>query len=218
MKTTMRRTSLSLALAGVLVLALGLGVAWGASAERSTSAVAWTWGEQAPGWSTLVRTDSGVSANYHTEGVPSGHVVTMWFIVFNNPAACNDSPCSIEDLIFNKNAEGDFLIGAGSVLGGSGVSGFGGSLNVGDTSGSGFFEIGMPERAVGLTNPRGAEVHLALHSHGPKLSGQALKSQISSYTGGCEVFLGNEFGIADGPDALPSAEGECTTFQASIHE
>jgi hypothetical protein len=31
------------------------------------------------------------------------------------------------------------------------------------------------------------------------------------------VFLGNQFGIADGPDAVPSQEGECSTIQASIH-
>jgi hypothetical protein len=214
----MRRTTISLALAGVLALAVGVGVAWAAPADRTTSNAFWTWDPSgSAGVSTLVRTDAGLSATYQTEGLPPGQAITMWFIVVNNPEACNSSPCSIEDVLFNEAAQGDFLLGAGKVTGGSGVGNFGGSLKVGDISGSGFPEIGMPERAVGLLNPRGAEVHLALHSHGPALSGQTLKSQISSFTGGCAVFLGNQFGIADGPDAVPSQEGECSTIQASIH-
>lgn len=36
------------------------------------------------GSSTLVRTDSGISATYRTEGLPSGQAITMWFVVFNN--------------------------------------------------------------------------------------------------------------------------------------
>jgi len=214
----MRRTTIAIALAGVLALAVGVGVAWAAPADRTTSNAFWTWDPSGSvGWSKLVRTDAGISATYKTEGLPSGQAITMWFIVVNNPEACNSSPCSIEDVLFNEAAQGDFLFGAGHVIGGSGAGNFGGSLKVGDISGSGFPEIGMPERAVGLLNPRGAEVHLALHSHGPALSGQTLKSQISSFTGGCVVFLGNQFGIADGPEALPSEEGECSTIQASIH-
>lgn len=214
----MRRATSSLALAWVLALALGVGVAWAAPADRTTSNAFWTWDPSgSAGVSTLVRTDAGLSATYKTEGLPPGQAITMWFIVVNNPEACNSSPCSIEDVLFNEAAQGDFLIGAGNVIGGSGVGNFGGSLKVGDISGSGFAEIGMPERAVGLLNPRGAEVHLALHSHGPALIGQTLKSQISSFTGGCAVFLGNQFGIADGPDAVPSEVGQCSTIQASIH-
>lgn len=214
---TMRLKGLSLALAAALALSAGAGAAWAAPADRTTSSVVWTWGEPAAGESNLVRNDSGIRANYRTKGLPSGQAITMWFIVFNNPAACDDSPCSIVDLLFNEDAEGDFLFAAGNVIGGSGSGNFGASLKVGDASRSGFFEIGMPDRAVGLTNPRGAEVHLALHSHGPKLTGRALKAQISSFLGGCEVLLGDQFGIADGPEAMPSDEGECTTFQASIH-
>lgn len=214
----MRRSSISVTLGAILALVAGLGVASAAPADHTTSNAFWTWDpSSSAGVSTLVRTDTGLSATYKTEGVPPGHAITMWFIVVNNPEACNSSPCSIEDVLFNEAAQGDFLFGAGKVIGGSGIANFGGSLKVGDISGSGFSEIGLPERATGLLNPRGAEVHLALHSHGPALSGQVLKSQINSFLGGCEVFLGNEFGIADGPEAVPSSEGECSTIQASIH-
>lgn len=217
-ESAMSRMTISTVLALLLSLTLGLGVASAAAADRSTSNVYWTWDTSSPvGESTLTRTDAGISATFQTEGLLANQAVTMWFIVVNNPAACNATPCSIEDLLFNEAAQGDFLFGAGKITGGSGVGHFGGSLRVGDVSGSGFIEIGMPERAVGLLDPRGAEVHLALHSHGPALTGQALKSQISSFLGGCEVFLGNQFGIADSPAAVPSAPGECSTFQVSVH-
>lgn len=211
----MRKTTAFLVAA---LLLLGTGVAWAAPADRTTSDIVWTWGDPAPGESTLLRTDSGIRATYRTGELPAGQAITMWFIVFNNPAACADDPCSVVDLLFNEAAGGDFLLGAGNVTGASGAGGFGGSLSVGDVSRSAFFEIGMPDRAIGLTNPRDAEVHLALHTHGPALTGQDLKAQISSFLGGCAVFLGNEFGIADHPGAVPTEEGECTTFQVSIHK
>lgn len=197
--------------------------AFASPAARSTQPVIWTWDASTPiGASTLVRTDTGVSGTFHSAGLPAGQAVTLWFIVFNDPSECSDDPCSIVDLIFNPDAEGDFLVGGGHVIGGSGRANFGGSVQVGDTSGSGFVEIGMPDRAIGLTNPRGAEVHLALHSHGPAVAGQSLRGQISSYTGGCESFLGNGgfagSGIADGPEDVPDAVGECSTLQASVHK
>jgi len=192
-----------------------------APATQSTHPVVWTWDPTTPiGTSTLVRTDAGLSATIQSSGIPAGQAVTLWFIVFNNPSACAGDPCSIVDLIFNPAAEGDFLVGGGRVTGGTQTS-LGGGLQVGDTSGSGFIEIGMPGRAIGLTNPRGAEVHLALHSHGPAVAGETLRDQISSFTGGCRVFLGNGgfagSGIADGPEDVPDAVGECSTLQASVH-
>jgi hypothetical protein len=166
------------------------------------------------GSSTLVRTDSGISATYQTQDLPPGQAVTLWFIVINNPEACISTPCSVEDVLFNEAAQGDFLFGAGHVIGAGGGGNFGGSLKVGDVSGSGKTEVGLP--AVGLLNPRGAEVHLALHSHGPALTGQTLQAQISSFAGGCTAFLG-PFGIAAGEGDVPDAEGECSTIQASVH-
>jgi hypothetical protein len=211
----MRRASVSLTLAIVLTLIMGLGIAWATPAGRTTSDAYWTWGEGPVGSSTLVRTDAGINATYKGTGLPAGQAVTMWFIVINNPEECNSTPCSVADVLFNQQAQGDFLFGAGHVIGPDGRGNFGGSLKVSDVSGSGKAEIGLS--AVGLLDPRGAEVHLALHSHGPALTGQTLKDQISSFLGGCLVFLGNQFGIADGPDAVPSSEGECSTIQASVH-
>lgn len=217
-----RRSTLGLGTALALTLALGSS-ALAISADRATNSVYWTFDPTTPiGTSSLVRTDAGLSATFQSSGIPAGQAVTLWFIVFNNPSGCDSDPCSILDLLFNPDAEGDFLVGAGNVVGASGRVNLGGALKVGDASGSGFLEIPLPdEQAIGLTNPRGAEVHLALHSHGPAVTGQTLKSQISSFTGGCTSFLGNAgfdgSGIADDPSAIPDAVGECSTLQISVY-
>jgi hypothetical protein len=216
----MRRPSIALALAGLLTLTLGVGTTLATPAARSTQPVVQTWDGTPVGTSTLLRTDAGISATFRTSGLPAGQAVTLWFVIFNNPAACV-AGCGLDDLLFNPSAGGDFLVGAGHVVGASGTANFGGHLGVGDTSGSAFPEIGMPDRPIGLTSPWGAQVGLLIHSHGPMVPGQVLASQISSFTGGCTVFLGDlelpGSGIADGPEDVPDAVGECSTIQASIH-
>ena len=218
-----RRSTMALGIALTMIITLGFSSALAASANRSTSDAYWTYDPSTPiGATSLVRTDAGLSATFQSSGIPAGQAVTLWFIVFNNPSACASDPCSIVDLIFNPAAQGDFLVGGGNVIGGSEQANLGGALRVGDTSGSGFIEIGMPERAMGLTNPLGAEVHLALHSHGPAVTGQTLQDQLSSFTGGCATFLGNGgfagSGIADGPEDIPDAVGECSTLQVSVYQ
>ena len=218
----MRRAMTALVLSGLMALSLGIGSALAGPAARSTENVTWLFDPSTSiGTSSLVRTDAGVSATFRSSGVPAGQAVTLWFIVFNNPSACA-ATCGLADLLFNLDAQGDFLVGGGNVVGDGGTANLGGSLKVGDGSGSGFPEIGFPaERAIGLTNPWGAQVSLLLHSHGPKVPGQTLASQISSFTGGCTTFLGDlelpGSGLADGPEDIPDAVGECATLQGSVH-
>jgi hypothetical protein len=205
-------------------IVLMLAAAWSlpvASAQSQTDSqpVFWIWDSAlVTGTSTLTRTDTGISAVLHTSELTPGHAMTLWFIVFNNPGACAGSPCSIEDLLLNPDVQGDFLVAAGNIVGGNSQAVYGGHLQVGDIRGSGWLEIGNPDRAVGLLNPRSAEIHLAVHSHGPALSGEELKAQISSYTGGCETFLGNQYGIAQGFQDVPMAPHECSTIQASVYQ
>jgi hypothetical protein len=172
------------------------------------------WLSEEVGTSMLVRTPSGISFTYQTSGLPAGQVVTLWVVVFNNPDACATDPCTFADMP-NPEAQGDFLYGGGHVIGGSGRGNYGGHLAVGDISGSGLAEIGGT--ALGLIDPFTAEIIFALHSHGPAVPGQTLKAQLSSFLGGCEVFLGND-GIADGPEDIPDDVGECVTFQLSVHQ
>lgn len=213
----------SCAVAAVVSGAALVGVATGgrlqaaAQGNVTTSPVYWMWDTDTTiGSSRLVRTESGLSAVFHATGVPKGHAMTLWFGVLNNPEHCATRPCTLPDF-FNPLVQGDFLWGGGIVTGGSGKNNLGGHLKVGDSSGSAFLEFGNLDAAVGLINPLRAEVMLLVHSHGPAVPGTVLKSQISSFTGGCSVYLGPD-GFAAGPQDIPDEIGECSTFQVSIHQ
>lgn len=168
------------------------------------------------GTSAVVRNDNSVSASITSLELPPGQAFTMWIIVFNNPELCASTPCGAPDL-FDPAVQGDFLFGGGHVVGGSGKGTFAGQISLGDISGTGFNEIGFPELAVGLLDPYGAEVHIVLHSHGPRQTGTTLKQQISSFTGGCTAILGNAYAQAEGPHDIPEFVGECSSIQASVH-
>jgi len=217
----------------LVVLVIGLVVAGtvlaGSPSKRSEAPVFWSWDfesgntDNPVGTSDLVRTDDGISGNYMTDVLRPGNTATLWFIVFNYPEECAAGPymCSPYDLGPDAAAKGDFLVASGHVIGGDGKGNFGGHLNAGDTSGSGYAEVNCPDTwdcAPGLIDPKGALVVLAVHDHGPKQSGQVLKEQISSFLGGCDgPFNGNEFGFATGLEDIPDAEGECSTIQFSPH-
>jgi hypothetical protein len=186
--------------------------------RRSVSPVYSTWDTATVlGRSAVVRTDKGISATFETSNLPPGQAITLWFGVINNPAACATSPCTPADAD-NPDTRADFLWGGGNIVGASGKGALAGRLAVGDVSGSAFIEFGMPQAAVGLTDPWNAEIILLLHSHGPALTGQALKHQMTSFLGGCDVFLGGADGFADGPGDIPANVGECATFQESTHQ
>lgn len=215
------RTGLTALLSGAALVAAGLAGMTPAAADsgsvQTTEPVYSNWDTDNPvGHSRIVRTPEGITAVLQTTGLPANQAITLWFIIVNNPQYCWSTPCSLEDALFNPDAGGDFHYGAGVVTGGSGRGTFAGHLAVGDVSGSGKAEIGLGE-AVALSAPYQAEVLLAVHSHGPKQTGLALKSQLSSFTGGCAVFLGDVFGWAEGPEDVPDEAGECTTFQSSHH-
>lgn len=213
----------SLSFACVLTLILALLIVPGAHAGGDTSVswerIYWTWNDnKVIGYSKLIRSEAGLTAKVETRGLGKFNAFTLWFVVFNNPDACATDPCTVADLV-NPAAEGDFLYGGGIVTSG-GYTRFSGKLDTGDSSGSGTPEIGAPpEAAIGLTNPMGADVLLAIHSHGPATSGAGLQSQLSSFSGGCvPPFLGDAFGWAEGRSDIPQAEGECSTLQVSTHE
>ncbi|HKJ16559.1 MAG TPA: hypothetical protein VJ984_04355 [Xanthomonadales bacterium] len=169
------------------------------------------------GQTTLDRSPEGLKASFklNTNASYNGQVLTLWIVVFNTPQGCLTNPCGAADLE-NPEAAGDFLYGGGTITNDNKAE-FAGSLATGDSSGSGWIEFGFPEFALGLTDPENAEVHLLLHSHGPASSGTDLGDQISSYFGGCTVFLGDAAGFALGPEDVPDEAGECSTTIVSIH-
>ncbi len=168
-----------------------------------------TWdGSTVVGESTLVRTPSGVTMTVETSGIPDGHAVTIWWVVFNNPGECATAPCGENDLFVDA-VQADVLYAAGHVVGNSGQANFAAHLNEGDRSGSiaGLFDLPDPQ---GLADAETAEIHNVVRSHGPKARGRTLKAQIHTFEGGCEVDLP--------PGTIPVNFGECADIQFSIHQ
>ena len=145
--------------------------------------------------SKIIRTDKGITVSVKTTVDPGAY--TMWLLVWNNP----------EDCMFGKNnpdaglrchpGMGDppscVLFGAGHVGGENGVLNYTGHQQA-------WVPGGGPDCGNGLTNPRGADVHAAVRSHGPKVPGN-IDAQIHTVGGGC------------GPTAFA-----CLEVQAAPHE
>jgi hypothetical protein len=130
-------------------------------------------------WAQLVTNDQGATIEVHTSGVPSGNAVTLWWVVFNHPENCSGGECGVDDAWpppGNTAAGASVMFATGHVIGGSGQGNFGGHVSVGEPSGGPW--------PVGLTNPRGAEIHFILRDHGPAIP-EIVQEQISTAGGGC---------------------------------
>ncbi|MGH2585712.1 MAG: hypothetical protein ACRDJE_12435 [Dehalococcoidia bacterium] len=165
------------------------------------------------GTSTLVRSDQGMSVTLHTTGLTPGDVVTLWWVVFNNPAACEHpfagSACGPDDA---RNAAPDgprpSLLHAGGRIGEEdGTAAYGAHLGVGDTSWALF--------GPGLLDARGAHVVLVLKTHGPKIP-ELVSEMLYTFAGGCQ----NQDDVPPGaPQSLVGTPGpnSCAEVQVSVH-
>jgi hypothetical protein len=141
-----RRILVALALVGLLSLVL-ISRAGAAPTTSPVSTSPVTSSAGAVGTSTLVRTDSGIAFSLQTTGLPTGHAVTVWWMVVNPDAAAPS-----------------VLYAAGHVIDDSGAAGFGGSLQEGDTDGV----VELPGLSLeGLLDATGATVVLVVRDHGP---------------------------------------------------
>jgi len=177
--------------------------------------------EVAGAWAGLLRTSDALRTRTHTAGLPHRHVMTMWWVIFNNPEYCEhgEGPvaCGEGDLFDGPygptGVEPSCVYADGSIVGGNGQARFNNWLRIGDTRDSCidfFVEAveGLEGQDYGLTNPQGAEVHLVVRSHGPLLPGQ-VPAQRGTFAGGCDAFLPP----GQGPELEP---GECSDLQFAL--
>lgn len=219
MKTT--RIMLTIAALAVFVIAPTPGAA--DESAVSNAPPFWTFAAPPPvGNTKLIRSPQGLTAQFKTTGLSAGHAVTLWIMFFDNPEACLvPGHCNFGD-IGRPGVRFDFHYAGGHIVNDAATT-LTGHLQVGETSTSGWAELvdigGAPPFFITpLTNPSGAQVILALHSHGPAQTGQTLASQMSSYLGGCNLpFLGNAGGFALSSDDIPAEAGECSTIQVAFH-
>jgi hypothetical protein len=204
MKRMMTLLSMMLLLLGVLAgsaMAQGKG---GGPADRQSENVYW-FDDGMPtadvaGDARLVRTDSGVSYNLRTTGLTKGDATSVWWVIFNNPDQCAGD-CGMPDL-FDPAVAASVQSGGGNMVGGSGNSTYASHLRLGETTNDHpvvHGDFGPP--AVpnpGLTNPRGAEIHLVVRSHGPAIPGMN-HAMFNSFEVGCTAETSG--GAGEGPNA-----------------
>ncbi|MDP8932481.1 MAG: hypothetical protein M3O70_29015 [Actinomycetota bacterium] len=197
----------------VLSLLATAGQAAATNAAHSTSPVVMLPGFDQVGTSTLVRTDHGLSAMLDTTALTPDDVVTLWWIVFNKPAACQHpipgSACGPGDA-HNTAADGpqpSALHAAGRIVGDDGTAAYGAHVRVGDTSRALF--------GPGLLDARGAHIVLVLKTHGPKVPSLTAE-MLRTFAGGCADH-------SDVPPGAPShlvgplGPNDCAEIQFSVH-
>ena len=132
----------------------------------------------------LVINDAGATIQINTSGLPAGHAVTLWMVAFNYPDACSDGVCGPDDAFpppGNAAAGASVRSGGGHVIGSSGRASFGARFPAG--------RDGTPW-AVGLIEPRTAEYHFVLRTHGPA-DPDIVQDQISTPNANCSNFGGS---------------------------
>ena len=144
--------------------------------HRDTTAVRSFADTSVVGSSTLIRHAGSVQVTLRASNVPTGHVVTVWWIVFNHPEFCQfgepanastgfaGTRCGAGDLGIVPGLTADPRVdplvtyAAGHVTGGAGVASYASYLSSGAPRGQ--IQIGSA-----LTNPLGADIHLVVHDH-----------------------------------------------------
>jgi hypothetical protein len=217
---------IALILAGLALILSGM-TAFARGAERSTVDVSEIATGEVVGESTLVRNDNGIQMRFRVnaneiEGLEPGDVATIWWVIFNNPDVCTvPGECSSVEFT-NPEVDASAFYAAGSVIGGSGTADFAASLPKGRTN------IDLAHEAnqllfgdAILKNPRNAEVHLVLRTHGPKIP-HLVNQMLKTHDAGCESALddGRDTGhpLKGTPD-LPHLAGPntCMNLAAAIH-
>jgi hypothetical protein len=196
--------STAVASGGALVGLSGGTASAGSSKMKSTETVVAFSDGRDVGTSRLTRDDRSLRIRLDTSELTPGNVVTLWWVVFNNPGEC-DGGCGEPDL-FDSDVAAACLYGGGTIVNDEGEATFVNRLPVGEERNSCLDFFGGTDHA--LQNPRSAEVHPVVRSHGPRIPGK-VDEQRSSYSGGCTDF--EEAGTED------LEKGECSDLQFAVH-
>jgi len=158
---------------------------------------------QQRGTSDLVRSRTMIALNVDTTDLPVG-AYSIWTVIFNNPSACSDGECGLDDLGADPEVESSLLWTTAGIVGPDRMGHFSGSIGMGLDGAPGQVPIGE-----GLSNPMGAEIHIVVRYHGRAKFDDptALGEQITTLGGNCdEISLGTD------PDGF-----SCYDPQLAIH-
>lgn len=140
---------------------------------------------------SLSRNNAGVFATISSSGLTPGHVITFWWVIYNNPEFCANTSCVPPDLN-NPAVDGALQYGGGTIADLGGRVNFSGYLAVGDNTGFYLNPMfpNMPNPSPGIVNAKKVQIHLALRSHGfPNADPAILQQQLTTFPGGCSVAV-----------------------------
>ncbi len=154
------------------------------------------------GVAVLTRLKNGVAMRLSTVNLTPNDAVTIWWVVFDEPAKCSDE-CNEND-IFNLDADGEFILNddGSPPINGAGVEAAQITViradgHVVDESGAAQFSSRLPIGDVsealfggGLQKPMTATIHLIVRTHGPAIPGK-VDSMLYTVNGGCEGAFPN---------------------------
>ncbi len=136
--------------------------------------------------STIVRTDQGARFSLRTSGLPGGHAITLWLVIFNEPGNClTPNACDLVDIDPASPAGVSVIYGTGRVVGPSGQANYAGHIAVGNLNRPSALPDEMQRLfGPGLTDARGADFLLVVHDH-TELEPGRIAEQIHSFGVGC---------------------------------
>ena len=148
--------------------------------------------------SKITRTDQGITVSVKTTVDPGAY--TMWLLIWNHPENChgNDAVPGLRCVPGpppNFDPPSCVLYGAGHVVGNNGKLNYTAHQQAW-VPGSG------PDCGNGLTNPRGADVHAAVRTHGEAIPGM-IPEQIHTFGGACDINDCSEIQAAPHEEPLP---------------
>lgn len=162
-------------------------------------------------YATLNTNANGASFTFHATQLKPGHVYTVWFVAINAPENCATSPCKAAADVFGNTdgVQANITYGAGHVVGQSGQATFAGFIPAGDMP-DGWFDNDF-------SNPLGAEIHLVLNDHGPRIAG-LVSNMLHTYRGGCtDESLPPPFPATAKADGIPGPN-TCRLYQTTLFQ
>ena len=159
----------------------------------------------------IMTSEEGAIVQMHAVDLEPGNVYTAWWVIANNPEACEASPCSAGDLVGNPDGvQTEVTLADSLIVGDSGEARFSSFLPAGDAADDPWF-------GNGFTNPTGAEIHLVINRHGPLIPERAAE-MLSTYRGGCtDDSLPAPFPDTAKADGEPGPNS-CALVQAAVFQ
>ena len=159
----------------------------------------------------LVSTEAGIAGSFTTKNLNPGHVYTMWVAIMNKPEACEMKGvdhCTSKDVIKrSETVNSDVTYGDGVVVAADGTATFRTFIPAG--------ALGYSWFGNGLMNPTGAQIHFALHDHGPMIPDKVQEMMSTTREGCTEESLPKIWPASARADGK-AGPNKCTMAQFAI--